>query len=204
MVASLTEAAWGSEGKSSRTKSRDTSVLAHTLTDRLSGFGPQLPCLWRGGAGPHKSGPFQLWRSRNLRQEQSLSHAASPVPAQVWEPLLHMAKGNEGPLRCPPRAQSPAGGPHLASLGQRAPQAAPSRWRGARDYSSEPLEGSSVLFPGIGAGPGLVAVLPKAGLQRAADLLLEAGMQDSWILQESAFPSHFSYIRTVQNSGNCA
>lgn len=39
---------------------------------------------------------------------------------------------------------------------------------------------------------GLVAVLPKAGLQRAADLLFEAGMQDSWILQESAFSSHFS------------
>lgn len=70
--------------------------------------------------------------------------------------------------------------------------------------SSEPLEGSSVLFPGVGAGPGLVAVLPKAGLQRAADLLLEAGMQDSWILQESAFPSHLSHAGTVQNSADCA
>lgn len=96
-------------------------------------------------------GPSQLWRFRN-RGRQSLSHAANPL-----------AKENQGLPAVPFRAQSLAGWLHLASLGRRTPQAAPSSWRRAGDYSSAPPDGSSVSFPGIGAGPGWLLSCPRRG-----------------------------------------
>lgn len=48
-----------------------------------------------------------------------------------------------------------------------------------------PWDDSSHSFPRIGARLGRVSVLPKVGLQRAADLLLGAKMHISQILWES-------------------
>lgn len=193
------------KGKSSRTKSRTPQFWPSLSPIGLHDLGLSFFVCGVEEQDYINLGPFQLWRCRNLSQEESLSHAASPVPAQVWGPLLHMAKGNGDPPAVPSQGTVPGqAGSTLPVWGKWHLRLCHPHGGERGTVPQRPWTAAPILFPGIGPGPGLDAVLPKAGLQRAADRLLEADMQDSGILQENAFPCHSSHAGAVQNSADCA